>query len=201
MGVPARLDGPPELVLASASPRRADLLRQLGLTFRSVLVDVDEEAVSAGEREPAAIAAARAVAKASAAAILEPEAVVLGADTIVVCRGRVLGKPSDSEDAVRMLRLLSGRWHTVLTAIAVVSRGELTTSVEYARVAFRHLDDAEMHRYARSGDPLDKAGGYGIQGAAAAFVRRIEGEYATIVGLPVCRLSLMLRPFGFLIPG
>ena len=191
----------PELVLASASPRRAELLRQLGLTFRAASVDVDEEEASRGQRRPAGVARSRAVAKATAAAAAYPEAVVLGADTVVVCGGRLLGKPRDAAEAAFMLRLLSGRWHTVLTAIAVRSRGELMTAVEYARVAFRRLDEVEVRRYAGCGEPLDKAGGYAIQGAAAGFVRRIVGEYTTVVGLPLCRLSLLLRPFGLLIPG
>ena len=177
------------------------MLRQLGLTFRAVSADVDEEEASRGQRHPAGIARTRAIAKARAAASVHPAAVVLGADTLVVCGGRVLGKPRDAEDALQMLRLLSGRWHTVLTAIAVEGRGELTTAVEYARVAFRRLDDAEMRRYAGCGEPLDKAGAYAIQGAAAGFIRRVVGEYTTVVGLPLCRLSILLRPFGFLIPG
>lgn len=192
---------PTELVLASASPRRAELLRQLGLTFRAVSIDVDEEEASRGQRAPAGIARSRAVAKALAAATVHPDAVVLAADTIVVCGRRVLGKPRDAAEAARMLEMLSGRWHTVLTAIAVEGRGELTTTVEYARVAFRRLDDTEVRRYANCGEPLDKAGGYAIQGAAAGFIRRISGEYTTVVGLPLCRLSILLRPFGFLIPG
>jgi len=192
---------PPELVLASASPRRAALLKQLGLPFRVVAVDVDEEGFARGLRAPAAVAAARAAAKARAAGGQSPAAVVIGADTLVVCGGRILGKPSDRAEAERMLRLLSGRRHRVVTGIAVAHRGELATSVEYAQVAFRRLDDAEIRRYAGSAEPMDKAGAYAIQGAAAAFVRRIEGEYTTVVGLPLCRLGVMLRPFGFHIPG
>jgi septum formation protein len=191
----------PEVLLASGSPRRAELLKQLGLKFRVVAIDVDEEGASRGLRAPAAVARARALAKASAAGRIHPGAVVVAADTVVACGPRLLGKPVDAAAAERMLRLLSGRWHTVFTAIAVVGGGELAVAVEYARVAFRRLDDAEIHRYAACAEPLDKAGGYAIQGAAAAFVRRIEGEYTTVVGLPLCRLSVMLRPFGIHLPG
>ena len=184
------------LVLASASPRRAALLGQLGLSFDVVNVDVDEEAVAAGLRSPRTVAHRRATAKAEAARRLRPADLIVAADTVVACRGRLLGKPSDRLDAERMLRLLSGRTHVVLTAVAVACRGELATFVEYARVAFRRLDDGEIRRYTAGAEPLDKAGGYAIQGAAAAFVRRIEGEYTTVVGLPLCRLSVMLRDRG-----
>jgi len=189
------------LVLASASPRRAALLRQVGLEFRIVAPEVDEEAASRGRRTPGGVALARAVAKARAVAADWPAAVVLGADTVVVCRGAILGKPRDRADAERMLALLAGRRHAVVGAIAVAGKGELRTAVEYAHVAFRRLDAETIRRYASSSEPLDKAGGYAVQGAAAAFVRRIEGEYTTVVGLPLCRLGLLLQPFGLSIPG
>jgi septum formation protein len=196
-----RTNTPAPLVLASASPRRAALLRQVGIPFRAAAVDVDEEAAARGRRTPAAVARSRAVAKALAAARQHPEAVVLGADTVVACGRTLLDKPRDRAEAERMLRLLSGRWHTVVTAIAIVCRGELTTAVEYARVAFRRLHDDEVRAYAAGPEPLDKAGGYAIQGAAAAFVRRLVGDPTTVVGLPLCRLSVMLRPLGYAIPG
>ncbi len=186
----------PPIVLASGSPRRADLLRQVGLPFEVLPVGVDEGTSSDGARSPRAVARRRALAKAEAARVLRPEGIVVAADTVVACRGRILGKPADRREAEGMLRLLSARTHTVVTAIAVVHRGELATAVEYAHVAFRRLEDAEIRRYAAGAEPLDKAGGYAVQGAAAAFVRRIEGEYTTVVGLPLCRLSIMLRRFG-----
>ena len=189
-------DGVLPIVLASGSPRRAELLRQVGLPFEVVTSGVDEEASAVGVRSPREVARRRAAAKAGAVAGLRPGRLVLGADTVVCCRGRILDKPVDARAAEDMLRLLSGRSHCVLTAIALVCRGETTEAVEYARVVFRRLDDAEIRRYAASPEPLDKAGGYALQGAAAAFVRRIAGEYTTVVGLPLCRLSVMLRRYG-----
>jgi septum formation protein len=190
----------PELVLASASPRRAELLRQLGVAFRVAATDVNEEAVARGLRTPGGIALARARAKAAAALPAWPQAAVLGADTVVWCRGRSLGKPADAARAAEMLRFLSGRRHTVATAVVLLCRGDVATAVEYAAVTFRRLDASEIERYAALAEPLDKAGGYAIQGVAAAFVRRIEGEYGTVVGLPLCRVCLLLRAIGFRIP-
>jgi len=188
--------GRPRLLLASASPRRSALLRQLGLSFDILNVDVDEEGVTAGVRAPREVARRRALAKAQAAVTACPDRLVIAADTVVAYGGRVLGKPIDARQAEQMLRTLSGRSHLVHTAIVLARRGELAIAVEYARVAFRHLDDAEIRRYASGPEPLDKAGGYALQGAAAAFVRRIEGEYTTVVGLPLCRLSVMLGVWG-----
>jgi septum formation protein len=190
-----------ELVLASGSPRRAELLRHLGVPFRVAVPDVDEEAASRGLGAPEAVATARAAAKAEAVArCLPPDAVVIGADTLVCCGGVLLGKPAGRADAERMLRLLSGRTHEVITALAVAGGGDVARAVEYALVTFRPLDDGEIRRYAASPEPLDKAGAYGLQGAGALFVSRIEGEYGTVVGLPLCRLGLMLRGLGFRLP-
>ncbi len=191
---------PGDLVLASGSPRRLELLRHLGLPFRVLVPDVDEEAASAGLDAPAAIAAARAGAKARAALRGAPGATVIAADTLVVCGGAVLGKPDGRDGAERMVRQLSGRTHAVITALAVGNGGDVAQAVEYAAVTFRPLREDEIRRYAASAEPLDKAGGYGLQGAGALFVSRIEGEYGTVVGLPLCRLGLMLRALGFPLP-
>ncbi len=182
----------PPLVLASASPRRAALLAQLGLSFEVLRTDVDEDGVGRGLK-PRALAAARAVAKAEAGLALRPAALVLGADTLVVAGRRILGKPRDEAEALEMLGMLSGRSHTVWTAVALLRRGDRAVAVEYARVMFRPLDAEEMRGYASLPEARDKAGAYAIQGRAAGFVRRIEGEYTTIVGLPLGRLSVMLR--------
>jgi septum formation protein len=191
---------PEDLVLASSSPRRVELLRHLGLPFRVLAPDVDEEAASAGRAEPAAIAAARAAAKVAAGLAQAPGGTVIAADTLVVCDGAVLGKPGGPADAERMLRLLAGRSHAVITALAVGRGGDVAQAVEYATVTFRPLQEEEIRRYAASAEPLDKAGGYGLQGAGALFVSRIEGEYGTVVGLPLCRLGLMLRALGCPLP-
>lgn len=197
-----------EIVLASASPRRADLLRQLGVAFTVYAPsggldpeDVAPEGPPAGE-DPlrAAEAAARrlAEAKAQAAAQEYPAACVIGADTIVVAAGRFLGKPRDPADASSMLRLLSGRHHHVVTGIAVLREQPSLRLVESAatRVWFRSLTDEEIGRYVATGEPLDKAGAYGIQGRAAAFVERIDGDYFTVVGLPLALLTVLLERAG-----
>lgn len=175
------------LILASASPRRRELLRQIGLEFT---VQTSEFA----EREgvglpPTQIATQNALGKAREVAQNLALGLVLGADTIVVCQGQVLGKPRDRADARRMLRLLSGRWHDVLTAIALVDAldGHTEADVVTTRVHMRPLSDQELDHYLGSGEPFDKAGAYGIQGLAAKFVDRIDGCYFNVVGLPLSR--------------
>ena len=179
-----------ELVLASASPRRRALLEQVGIPCTVERAGVDE-----GD-DPAANA--RAKARAVAASRAGDDAVVLGADTIVVLDGDVLGKPADAADAAAMLRRLSGRTHTVVTAYALVHCGtgdECVRSVE-AAVTFRALDDDEIAAYVATGEPLDKAGAYGIQGRGALLVERIDGDYFTVVGLPLSDLAVSLRRVG-----
>ena len=139
---------------------------------------------------------ALALEKARRVAARRPAAVVIGADTIVVARGRRLGKPADAAEALAMLRRLHGRTHEVWTGIAVVHAGEQRTAAECTRVQFVRLNDAEIAAYVRSGEPLDKAGAYGIQGLAAAFVRRVEGDYSNVVGLPLARLRMVLKEFA-----
>ena len=125
-----------------------------------------------------------------------PDAVVIGSDTIVVVDGDVLGKPKDGADAARMLRRLSGRSHTVVTAVAVAWRGQVESEIEEVDVTFHAMTDAEIDAYIRTGEPLDKAGAYGIQGRGAMFVRRIEGDYFNVVGLPLQRLRAVLAEFA-----
>lgn len=179
MPAPAR---PP--LLCSASPRRAALLEAAGLAFeRGPSPDVDE---TPPEGVPAdAVAEALAVRKARVAAARAPGRAVLCADTTVVLDGALLGKPADAADAVRILRALSGRTHAVVTGVAVARDGALESAADRALVTFRALDDAEIARYVATGEPLDKAGAYAIQGGAAGFVARREGRVDTVVGLPV----------------
>lgn len=180
------------LVLASESPRRADLLKAAGLSFEVLSVPVDE---TPWEREtPDAHVRRLAEAKARAVAARRPDAVVLGADTVVVVDGRILGKPVDAADAASMLRSLSGRDHEVLTGVCVVGRG-LTPTVEVActRVWFSALSEGEIDRYVRSGEPMDKAGAYAIQGLGSRFVERIDGSYSNVVGLPVALVYRLLQ--------
>lgn len=171
----------PRIVLASQSPRRADLLRAAGMAFDVRVADVPED-VLAGE-PPSEYVTRLAVAKARA--VFRPGDVVLGADTTVVVDGEVLAKPADAADATRMLRRLAGRTHEVLTGICVLDDRALRTDVARTVVEFAPMSDAEIAWYVASGEPMDKAGAYGIQGRASRFVRRIEGSYANVVGLPV----------------
>jgi septum formation protein len=182
------------VILASASPRRRELLTLIGITHEVMPADIDESLL-AGETPPAH-AERLARAKAHTIAEREPGAVVIAADTIVVIDGDVLGKPRDENDARRMLTRLSGRTHTVLTAIAVARRSQTRSAVESVNVTFRALSDAEVMAYIESGEPLDKAGAYGIQGFGATIVERVEGDYFSVMGLGLRRLVELLGLVG-----
>jgi septum formation protein len=181
------------LVLASASPRRVELLRQTGASF--TVSDPGPDRAWPGRAEPRHGVRALALDKAHRVASGRPEAVVVGADTVVVVRGTRLGKPTDAAEALDMLRRLHGRSHEVWTGIAVVHRGEARTAAEVTRVQFARLTEREMADYVRTREPLDKAGAYAIQGIAGQFVRRIEGDYFNVVGLPLARLRAVLDEF------
>jgi septum formation protein len=182
------------VVLASASPRRRELLTLIGIAHEVRPADIDESLLP-GEA-PAAHAERLARAKAHAVAAREPGVVVIGADTIVVVDGDILGKPRDAADAAAMLRRLSGRSHTVFTAVAV-ARGDRTESaVEAPEVTFRALSDADIAAYVATGEPLDKAGAYGIQGYGATIVERVNGDYFSVMGLGLRRLVELLRRVG-----
>jgi len=188
--------------LASKSPRRQELLRQIGVDFRLLPPDDDEdaealEAVRAHE-SPAVYVKRVVLAKLDAAVVRLarrgwPPAPVLTADTTVALGGAILGKPADAAEAADMLRRLSGRTHRVLTAVALARSSRRESVVNVSRVTFARLTRAQIDAYARSGEPLDKAGGYGIQGAAGAFARRIEGSYSGIMGLPLYETARLLR--------
>jgi septum formation protein len=180
------------LVLASSSPRRAELLRAAGFEFDIAPVHLDES-LHAGEA-PDAYVARLAESKAAAAGLAD--AVVLGADTTVVVGGHVLGKPTDSSDATRMLCLLSGRTHEVLTGICLQMGSRRLVHVEASRVRMTPLDAAEISWYVETGEPMDKAGGYAVQGLASRFIEGIEGSYSNVVGLPVARLYGLMKQLG-----
>lgn len=182
------------LILASSSPRRAELLRSAGFLFDVVPVDVDER-FHPGETPEQAVARLAEM-KAVTAAGSHPQAVVLGADTTVVARGEALAKPADAADAARMLRLLSGCSHEVLTGVCVCSAGRRLVRVEATRVRVAHLSEAEIAWYVSTGEPFDKAGGYAVQGLAARFVEGIDGSYSNVVGLPVSRVYALLKELG-----
>ena len=179
------------LILASASPRRAELLRNAGIRFTVVPAHVPEE--PAAHETPLAYAQRLARDKAHTIFAGHPEAAVLGADTVVVVDEHLLEKPRDDADAARMLRLLSGRAHEVITGVCLVTRDFERVEAERTIVVFSAMSDNEIAAYLRSGEPMDKAGAYGIQGIASRWVSRIEGCYFNVVGLPISRVYRMLR--------
>lgn len=199
---PTPAEGVHRVVLASTSPRRRELLEQVGLGFEIVPPDAEAEAgLRAGrnltETRMAVETAARAKA-ASVAARMPPGTLVVAADTVVLLGRKMLGKPRDPDQAARMLRCLSGRLHRVLTAVAVHRAGEEggLSACEETRIRFRHLHEEEIAAYVSSGEPLDKAGAYGIQGLGALLVERVEGCYFNVVGLPLTALHRLLRASG-----
>lgn len=177
------------LILASASPRRAELLRAAGIDFTVRVADVDE---TQWPDEPPRAYVLR-LSRAKAQAVASGAELVLGADTTVVINKETAGKPVDAADAKRMLQALSGQWHEVLTAVTLVQGDHALSEVEVTRVKFAALSEAEIDWYVATGEPMDKAGAYGIQGYASRFVERIEGSYSNVVGLPVHMVYRMLR--------
>ncbi len=182
----------PQVILASASPRRRELLRLIGVDHVVMPADIDETYVP-GEM-PAAHA--ERLAREKAGALNRAEAVVIGSDTIVVVDGDVLGKPRDRDHAAAMLERLSGRSHLVMTGVAVAWRGRIASSVEEVGVTFRSLDDDDIRKYLDTGEPMDKAGAYGIQGFGATIVDRVDGDYFAVMGLPLNRLVRLCRSLG-----
>ena len=187
----------PRVVLASSSPRRRELLSLIGIAHAVSPAELDE-AVLPGE---APAPHAERLARAKAAAVAErfgddPGIIVIGADTIVVVDGDILGKPGDEAAAAAMLRRLSGRSHTVFTAVAVAREHQLVSGVESVDVTFRGLSDEDIARYIATGEPMDKAGAYGIQGYGATIVERIVGDYFAVMGLALGRLVGLLREVG-----
>ena len=180
------------VVLASASPRRQELLRLVGIEHEVRPANIDESYL-AGEtpREHA-----ERLARGKASALEIPDAVTIGSDTIVVVDGDVLGKPRDRDDARQMLRRLSGRSHVVMTGVAVRWRGEVRSGLEEVGVTFRALTDDEIDAYIATGEPMDKAGAYGIQGFGATIVERVDGDYFAVMGLALNRLVGLMRAAG-----
>jgi len=199
------------LILASASPRRRELLAQAGFSFIVESADVDES-LRDGE-EPSAYVQRLAIEKAQAVFARHSESlgapfmtassswvgsdndplIVLGADTTVVCDGHILAKPEDAADAMRMLRHLSGRTHQVLTGVAAVTRAGVFSAVETTEVVFSPIPEADLSAYCSTAEPLDKAGAYGIQGYAARWIPRIEGDYFNVMGLPIARTAKLIE--------
>jgi len=217
----------PELILASSSPRRQELLREIGIPFQVHAANINEDQLA--HEPPIAYALRLAREKAQAVAAQYPQSYVLGADTIVVLNGEVLGKPIDHADAARMLRLLSGRAHEVTTAVSLfppstiassavppnlivpstfslstvpsstVAQGTLAeTRASTTKVYFREITEAEIQQYVAGGEPMDKAGAYAIQGGASRWTDRIEGEFSNVVGLPLSLVTEMLKITGLM---
>ena len=181
------------VVLASGSPRRRELLHRIFNEFDVIPSDV-EEVVPEG-LAPCDQAQYLASLKAASLAERFPERLIIGSDTVVIVDGQVMGKPADEEDAKRMLRSLSGRKHTVATGCALFLNGRQLAFVEETEVEFYPMSEQEIEDYVKSGDPMDKAGAYGIQSGAALFVKGIQGDYSTVMGLPVARLYQELKAF------
>ena len=178
------------LILASASPRRNELLKLFGIPFTVRVADIDEtmDPASSAFDEVARLSREKAL-----AVPRTEKDIVIAADTIVVCEGQVLGKPHSREEAAAMLSLLSGRDHQVMTGCTVLKGAQVYTFTEVTDLHFRHLTEKEIRRYVESGEPMDKAGAYGIQGGAALFCEKMVGDYYNVMGLPVCRLGQVLK--------
>lgn len=179
-----------EIILASQSPRRKELMGKLNIPFVIRVADVDE---AMDPQKPPEIEVARVSGLKAEAVPHDPEDIVIAADTVVVCDGKVLGKPKDDADAIAMLKRLSGREHQVMTGMTVRRGDRKITHTEITDVHFRPLSQKDIDDYIRTGEHKDKAGAYGIQGGAAVFVDRIFGDYFNVVGLPVCRLQSLLH--------
>jgi len=189
----------PDIILASASPRRATLLTQIGLPFRICPSALGEDGEAALDHEtPEACATRLALAKAKDVAARLGQGLIIGADTVVTCRGRILGKPRNEEEARGFLLTLAGQTHRVVTGVAVVDAGSGRTESDVAvtAVTMRPFGLQEALRYIATGEPLDKAGAYGIQGRGALLVDGIRGDYFNVVGLPLTLLATLLRRFG-----
>ena len=179
-----------QLILASQSPRRRELLGLFRIPFVIRAADIDE-VMDPGK--PVFDEVARVSRLKAMAVSREAGDVVIAADTVVVCEGRILGKPRDPEDAVSMLKLLSGRDHQVMTGMTVLRDDRVLSHTEVTDIHFRDLSDAEIRSYVASGEPMDKAGSYGIQAGAALFCEKMSGDYYNVVGLPVCKLGMLLK--------
>lgn len=187
---------PTQLYLASQSPRRAELLQQIGIQFEILNVSLPEIKHEHESVENFVIRLAQEKARAGLALNSRITLPVLGADTVVFCNDEVLGKPVDTSQARQMLQFLSGNTHAVMTAVTVVSQSRMESALSVSHVSMRHLEKQEIDAYLKTGEPMDKAGAYAVQGRAAAFIERIEGSYSGIMGLPLYETAGILNCFG-----
>lgn len=184
-----------KIILASRSPRRRELLERMGIQEFEVIPAQGEEAARPG-LSPGELVEELSRRKCAEVSVLRPDALVIAADTVVAVNNKILGKPHSEAEADRMLRALSGRPHMVYTGVTVFFGGETVTESEFTSVRFRALTDADIIRYIATGEPMDKAGAYGIQGYGCTLVEGISGDYYNVMGLPVCRLARLLARFG-----
>ncbi|GIU81247.1 MAG: septum formation inhibitor Maf [Acidobacteria bacterium] len=188
----------PKLILASASPRRAEILKAVGWEFEQCIANVDETALP--NEKPEDYVARLAKMKAEAVARNYDEAFILGADTTVVINGEIIGKPVDLDEARKMLKMLSGRWHEVLTAVALIEKRNgsknLREGLQKTKVKFDEMSEEEIEFLVREGNPLDKAGAYAVQAQAALFIESIEGDYWNVVGLPINLVYKLVNRFN-----
>ena len=184
----------PKLILASGSPRRAEIMNSVGWDFEKDVPDVDESVIDGESPEDYVVRLAKT--KADVIAERHTGEMVLGADTTVVIEDQIIGKPLDIEDAHRMLEMLSGNWHEVLTGVAVVNNGGTNTGLQRTRVKFAEMNANEINCLVELGDPLDKAGAYAVQAQAALFIEGIEGDYWNVVGLPISLVYDLVKGVG-----
>ena len=185
-----------QIVLASGSPRRLELLRMIGYENFRVIPDTNDEEIAPG-LSPEMTVCKIALQKAqNVSRFCTEDELIIAADTLVFLEGQPISKPNDPDQAAQMLRMLSGRRHTVFTGIALINGNIRTTCAEKTEVFFRELSDEEIHAYIITGEPMDKAGAYAAQGKGSVFIERIEGDFFNVMGLPLCRLTQMLKNFS-----
>ena len=190
------------LYLASASPRRAELLSQIGVQFKTIVADIDESAHAGESAQALALRLSREKALKASQMLsnLQRDDLILAADTLISVDDHILGKPASQADCCNMLRKLSGREHQVVSAIAVRNaQGEIAQQSVLSTIYFRALSDDDIERYSASGEPMDKAGGYAIQGRAAIFIEHLDGSYSSVMGLPLFETAKLLTEFGYTI--
>jgi len=185
-----------KIILASASPRRRELLKMMGIENFEVIPDNSEETLPQGLSPEQTICKVALNKAKNVSALCGQDSLIIAADTEVYLDTAPYGKPCDEEDAVRMLKTLSGRKHTVYTGLALIRADEVITYTESTQVYFRDISEAEIRAYVATGEPMDKAGAYGAQGRGAVFIEKLEGDFFNVMGLPVCRLSIMLQKMG-----
>jgi len=184
------------IILASGSPRRLELLKMIGIKDFKVIVDISDENITPGLSPEDQVSRLSLQKAQNVARACKKDDLIIAADTLVYLDNKTLGKPASHKDAENMLTMLSGRWHSVYTGVTLLKDKIHVSAAEKTEVCFRSVSNDEIKKYVNTGEPMDKAGAYAAQGGAAVFIERIEGEYFNVMGLPVCRLSIMLKDFG-----